>query len=144
MKLASSYKTTLSDKYWLGGEMMRSRGITVLSVVFGLLTIAGLGDSLIILSGQIDLIPSWLGYLTLIFGITAGGAAAGLWRMKRWCLYLLRTWFAACFVLLFASVYAFNLAISAGITSVAIIALILAGLFLALDKYVSSKTKLAT
>ncbi len=123
---------------------MRSRGITALSVVLGLLTIAGFGDSLVILSGQIDLIPSWLGYLTLIFGITAGGAAAGLWRMKRWGLHSLRAWFAACVILLFASAYVFNLAISAGITSVAIIALILAGLFLALDRHVSSKTKLAT
>ena len=61
------------------------------------------------LSGQIDLIPSWLGYLTLIFGITAGGAAAGLWRMKRWGLHSLRAWFVACFILLFASAYVFNL-----------------------------------
>jgi hypothetical protein len=91
------------------------------------------------LSGQIDLIPSWLGYLTLIFGITAGGAAIGLWRMKRWGLYSLRAWFVACFTLLFASVYVFNMAISGGIT-----ALVLAGLFLALDRHVSSKTQLAT
>jgi len=124
--------------------MTRSRGITALCVVLGLLTIAGFGDSIVVLSGQIDLIPSWLGYLTLIFGITAGVAAAGLWRMKRWGLHSLRAWFVACLMLLFASAYVFNLSNSGGITSVSIIALVLAGLFLALDKHVSSKTQLAT
>lgn len=122
---------------------MRSRGITALCVVLGLLTIAGFGDSLVMLSGQIDLIPSWLGYLTLIFGITAGGAAAGLWRMQRWGLHSLRAWFAACFILLFASAFVFNWASAGGITSIAIMALVLAGLFFALDRHVSSKTKLA-
>jgi len=123
--------------------MMRSRGITVLCVVLCLFTIAGFGDSIVMLSGQIDLFPSWLGYLTLIFGITAGGAAAGLWRMKRWGLYSLRAWFLTCFILLFTIGYVFNLAIYDGMMAVAIIAIVLAGLFLALDRYVSSKTKLA-
>ena len=122
---------------------MRSRGITVLCVVLCLFTIAGFGDSIVMLSGQIDLFPSWLGYLTLIFGITAGGAAAGLWRMKRWGLYSLRAWFLTCFILLFTIGYVFNLAIYDGMMAVAIIAIVLAGLFLALDRYVSSKTKLA-
>ena len=123
--------------------MLRSRGITVLCVVLCLLTIAGFGDSIVMLSAQIDLFPSWLGYLTLMFGITAGGAAAGLWRMKRWSLYSLRAWFVACFILLFTSGYVFNLAIYGRIMAVAIIALVLAGLFLALDRYVSSNTNLA-
>jgi len=122
--------------------MMRNRGITVLCVVLYLLTIAGFGDSIVILTAQIDLIPSWLGYLTLMFGITAGGAAAGLWRMKRWGLYSLRAWFVACFILLFTSGYLLNLTIYGGIMTVAISALVLAGLFLALDRYVLSKTKL--
>ncbi len=123
--------------------MMRSRGITVLCVVLCLLTIAGFGDSIVMLSGQIALVPSWLGYLTLMFGITAGGAAVGLWRMKRWGLYSLRAWFVACFILLFTSGYVFNLATYGGIMTVAIVTLVLAGLFLALDRYVSSKTELA-
>ncbi len=120
---------------------MRSRGITVLCVGLSLLTIAGIGDAIVILSGQLDLVPGWLGYLTLLFGITAGGAAAGLWRMQRWGLYSLRAWFVACFMLLFAVVYGFNLATSGGVMAVAIIAMVLAGLYLALDRYVSSKTK---
>ncbi len=123
--------------------MMRSGGITALCILLGLLTIAGFGDSIVMLSGQIDLIPSWLGYLTLIFGVTAGGAAAGLWRMQRWGLYSLRAWFAACFILLIASAYVFNMAIPGGVTTVAIIALVLAGLFFVLDRHVSSRTQLA-
>lgn len=122
---------------------MRSRGITILCVVLCLITIAGFGDSIVMFSGQIDLFPSWLGYLTLMFGFTAGAAAAGLWRMKRWGLYSLRAWFVACFLLLFTSGYVLNLAIYGGSMTVAIIALVLAGLFLALDRYASSKTKFA-
>ena len=123
--------------------MTRSRWITVFCVVLCLLAIAGFADSIVLLSGQIDFLPSWLGYLALIFGITAGGAAVGLWRMKRWGLYSLRAWFLTCFILLFTIGYVFNLAIYDGMMAVAIIAIVLAGLFLALDRYVSSKTKLA-
>jgi len=123
--------------------MIRSKGMTVLCFVLGLLTIAGFGDAIVMLSGQVASSPSWLGYLTLIFGITAGGAAAGLWRMKPWGLYSLRAWFVACFMLLLTSGYLFNSAIYGGIMTVAIIALALAGLFLALDRYVSSNTEVA-
>ena len=119
--------------------MIRSTGITVLCVVLGLFTIAGFGDSIVMLSGQIELIPTWLGFPTLIFGLSAGGAAAGLWRMKRWGLHSLRAWFIACFILLFTSAYVFN----SPIIAVAIVALVFAGLFLALDRFVSSKMKLA-
>lgn len=107
----------------------------------GLLTIAGFGDSIVMLTGQIDLIPSWLGYITLIFGVTAGGAAAGLWRTKRWGLHSLRAWFVACLLLYFAAAYVFDLAVLGGITWVVLVALILAGLFLALDRHVASKTQ---
>lgn len=123
---------------------MRSKGITVLCVVLCLFTIAGFGDSIVILSGQFDFIPGWLGYLTLIFGITAGGAAVGLWRMQRWGLYSLRAWFVVCFLLLLASAYLLGLEASSGIMAFLIIALVLAGLFLALDRLVSSKLELAT
>jgi hypothetical protein len=120
--------------------MMRSKGLTVLCVLMCLLAIAGLGDSIVILTGQIELLPSWLGYFTLMFGITAGGVAAGLWRVKRWGLYSLRAWVVACFMLLFSLAYVFKSAIDGRITAVAIIALFLAGLFFVLDRYVSSKT----
>lgn len=123
---------------------MRSRGMTALCILLGLLTIAGVGDSIVVLSGQVDPLPSWLGYLTLVFGITAGAAATGLWRMNRWGLYSLRVWFVACFTLVFGAAYVFYLVIPGGITTVALIALLLAGLFLALDRVVSSKTQLAT
>ena len=119
--------------------MNRSRGITVLCILSGLLTLAGIGDSIVILSGNIEAIPTWLGYFTLIFGLTAGGVAAGLWRMQRWGLLALRFWFVACAMLLFASAYAFYSAIPGGIILVVVLAVVLTGIFLALNKFVSSK-----
>lgn len=124
--------------------MKRSKGITAFCIVLGLLTLAGFGDSIVILSGKIEVVPTWLGYFTLFFGITAGGAAAGLWHMRRWGLVALRYWFAACLMLLFASALAFDSEIPGGITLVVIIAVILCGVFLAVDRFVSSKSEVTT
>jgi hypothetical protein len=66
---------------------------------------------MVLLLGQIDRLPSWLGYLTFMFGIAAGGTAVGLWRMKRWILYSLQAWFVACFILLLSSASVFDLEI---------------------------------
>ena len=124
--------------------MKRSKGITAFCIVFGLFTLAGFGDSIVILSGKIEVVPTWLGYFTLIFGITAGGAAAGLWHMNRWGLLALRYWFVACLMLIFASAFAFYSAIPGGITLVIILAVVFTGIFLAIDKFVSSKFEIAT
>ena len=124
--------------------MKRSKGITAFCIVLGLLTLAGLGDSIVILSGKIEVVPTWLGYFTLIFGITAGVATAGLWHMNRWGLLALRYWFVACLMLIFASAFAFYSGISGGITLVIILAVVFTGIFLALDRFVSSKFEIAT
>ena len=123
--------------------MKRSKGITAFCIVFGLFTLAGFGDSIVILSGKIEVVPTWLGYFTLIFGITAGGAAAGLWHMNRWGLLALRYWFVACLMLLFASAFAFFSAIPGGLTLVIIFAVFFTGISLALDRFVSSKFEIA-
>ena len=124
--------------------MRRSNGITAICVVFGLFTIAGLGDSIVIIFGKIELVPSWLGYLTLIFGVTAGVAVAGLWNMKRWRLVALRCWFVACLLLFFAAAFAFYSAIPGGITFVVLLTVVFSGVFFALDKFVSSKSEIGT
>jgi len=124
--------------------MRRSKGITAFCIVFGLLTLAGIGDSIVILSGKIDPVPTWLGYFTLMFGLTAGATAAGLWRMKRWGLLTLRYWFVACLMLLFASAFAFYSAIPGGITLIVILAVVITGIFLALYKFASSRLEIAT
>ena len=124
--------------------MNRSKGITALCIVFGLFTLAGLGDSIVILSGKIEVVPTWLGYFTLIFGVTAGGAAAGLWHMNRWGFLALRYWFVACLMLIITAAFAFYPAIPGGITSIIILAALFAGIFLALDRFVSSKLAVTT
>ena len=124
--------------------MNRSKGITGFCIVSGLFTLAGIGDSIVILSGNVEVIPNWLGFFTLIFGITAGGVAAGLWHMKRWGLLALRYWFVACLMLLFASAYAFYSAIPGGIILIVILAVVFTGIFLALERFVSSKFETAT
>lgn len=124
--------------------MKRTKGVTAICILFGLFTLAGLGDSIVILSGEIEVVPAWLGYLTLIFGITAGGVAGGLWHMNRWGLVALRCWFVACLMLIFAAAFAFYSAIPGGITLVLIFAAIVTGVYLLLDRFVSSKFTIAT
>ncbi len=119
--------------------MKRSKGVTAFCILLGLFTLAGLGDSIVILSGQVEVVPTWLGYLTLIFGITAGGTATGLWRMNHWGLVALRCWFVACLMLIFAAAFAFYSAIPGGITLILIFVAIVTGVYLVLDRYISSK-----
>ncbi len=124
--------------------MKRSKGVTAFCILFGLFTLAGLGDSIVILSGTVEVVPTWLGYLTLVFGITAGGAATGLWRMNRWGLFALRCWFVACLLLIFAAAFAFYSTIPGGITLVLIIVAIVIGVCLALDRFIASKFEYET
>jgi hypothetical protein len=124
--------------------MKRSKSITAFCILFGLFTLAGFGDSIVILSGKIEVVPTWIGYFTLIFGISAGGTAAGLWHMKRWGQIALRYWFVACLMLLFASALAFDSVIPGSITLVVIVAVVLSGIFLAVDRFVSSNFEVTT
>ena len=128
----------------MGTQVNRSKGITGLCIVFGLFTLAGIGDTIVILFANVEAIPGWLGFFTLVFGITAGGVAAGLWHMNRWGLVALRYWFVACLTLLFAAAFAFYAAIPGGIISVVILAAVFTGIFVALDRFVSSKFDNAT
>ena len=88
--------------------MKRPKRITAICVIFCFLTLAGFGDSVVLISGELSGTPQWLGFLTLVFGITAGAATLGLWRMKRWGVGALRAWSGTTVVLFVAAAYLFD------------------------------------
>ncbi|MEM7348587.1 MAG: hypothetical protein AAF485_30535 [Chloroflexota bacterium] len=76
--------------------MERPTSITVLSVVFGWLTFAGIGNSIAIFSGVMPYIPRWFGVLALIYGVAAFLSATRLWRMEATAITPIRVWMIVC------------------------------------------------
>jgi hypothetical protein len=88
--------------------MRRPFGITILCLALGWLTIAGFGNSYLILAGEFG-VPRYHGMLAAAYGASTLFACVGLWRMKVRGLYWLRAWMLICFVLILTTVPVFGI-----------------------------------
>ena len=70
--------------------MKRPFNFTVLSVFLVFLSFVGLGNSMIIFSGEFPEIPSIAGVLAILYGFAAAISAIGIWRLKPWSRHALR------------------------------------------------------
>lgn len=82
------------------GTSRRPGGITWLCVLFTWFGVAGFGNTAVLFSRPVGLLPPWVGVIILAYALTASAAAVGLWRMRRWGLLALRAWMAVCLILL--------------------------------------------
>lgn len=123
--------------------MKRPNGITFLSLVLGWLTMGGFGNAWVILTGKFNL-PPILGYLALAYGIATLFSCIGLWRMKKWSLFALRSWMVVCTILLVVFyIGAIDRILEKYIGAIAF-SIFLGFIFWSLDNYVSSKFKTVT
>ena len=119
--------------------MKRPTGITLLSLVLGWLTMAGIGNGWAVLSGSFAPLPPVLGYLALAYAATAFTACLGLWRMKNWGLIALRSWMGVCALSLIVFMYIFSeMVLGGSLGGLGFLAFV-GVLFWLLHRYVSSK-----
>ena len=119
--------------------MKRPIGISILAFVFIWLTIAGLGNAWVIIEGKNSGLPVILGYIALIYGLTTLVASVGLWMMKIWGLYAVRTWMILCGIFFIGFMAVFNRSFFGGIlTSIGFLVFI-GIIFGFLNSYVTSK-----
>ncbi|MEW8101056.1 MAG: hypothetical protein AB2785_04740 [Candidatus Thiodiazotropha endolucinida] len=81
-------------------EVKRTKGITVLSLLLGWLSLAGFGNSYIMMSNSGYGSPAF-GIGAAAYGILAFAACVGLWKMKRWGYTAYLLWAAAVIALSF-------------------------------------------
>ncbi len=124
--------------------MKRPKRITAICVIFCLLTLAGFGDSVVLISGELSGAPQWLGFLTLVFGITAGAATIGLWRMKCWGVGVVRAWTGTTVVLFVGVAYLFVEVSPGGLIGITVTAVVIAGLLIVINRYVSATVRAIT
>lgn len=123
-------------------ESKRSTGITLLCFLLGWLSIAGLGNAWVILTGRVPNLPVWVGGIALCYGIAAGSACIGLWRMRYWGFRALRVWMCVCGLLLVSFVIVFpgNVFLG-GYWGVLAFLTMFGGLLFALDRYVGKRVR---
>ncbi len=64
----------------------------MLCLALGWLAVAGVGNSFLLLTDQFAGLPVYLGGFMAVYSVCAAFACIGLWRMKTWGLFALRSW----------------------------------------------------
>jgi hypothetical protein len=121
-------------------KLKRSAGITLLCFLLGWLAVAGFGNAWVILTGRAPGLPSWIGGIAICYGLAAGSACIGLWRMQTWALSALRIWMVVCGALFISFVVVFPSSMFVGGYWGVLAFLVIFGLILlALDRYVGKR-----
>lgn len=113
--------------------MKRPLGFTILALIFGWLAIAGVANVFVFPFG-----PSFV-VLALAYAATAGASAIGLWKTRKWATPAVRLWMAVCAIMMawfLAGPFGAGEALRE--EQIAVV-LVLAALFFALDRYVTTK-----
>lgn len=122
--------------------MKRPFGITLLCLLLGWLTLAGVGNAYLILADQAAGLPFYLGFFAVAYAITAFVACVGLWRMKRSGLYGLRAWMIVCLGMLVAMIPSFGGIALGGVLGIFMFVLFVAVLFWLVHRYVVSRLQM--
>ena len=105
--------------------------------MLGWLTLAAVGNAVLLLSGQFEPLPRWFGLFAIAYGVTAAVSVFKLWKMETSGHQWLRAWMAVCVVMLIAMMPIFvNIALGGIAAMAAFLAFVLL-LFWMLDRYVS-------
>lgn len=118
--------------------MKRPTRITLLCLALGWLSVAGVGNSYLLLTGQFYGLPAYLGLFMAAYAVSAFFACIGLWRMKTWGLLCLRIWMFVSLsmaIALIPALQAFSLGERMAILG---FTLFVAILFWVLNRYVTS------
>ena len=118
--------------------MKRPIGITIIALVFAWFAISGFGNAWIILTGRDEEAPTIIGVLALLYSITAFLSTAGLWMMKPWVIYAIRSWMGVCVLFLFMFVWLYEDLVLGSYVGIFGLAVFIFTLFLLFDHYVRS------
>lgn len=119
----------------LVGATKRPVGMTVLCVLLASLSVAGAANAYLILTDQFGGLPIYLGVFAAGYSIAALLACIGLWRMRYWGLYALRTWMGICLAMVAAMTPVFRHIALGGVGGIAGFALMTVVLFWILNGY---------
>jgi len=78
--------------------LKRPTGFIILSLIFGWLALAGIGNGIIIFNKPHGFLPASIVFL---YGITALGSAIGLWKFRPWAYYATISWSITVLVVMF-------------------------------------------
>jgi hypothetical protein len=122
--------------------MRRPVGITILCVALAWLTLAGIGNAYLLLTGQFGL-PRYHGVLAAAYAISTLFACVGLWKMRVWGLYWLRTWMLVCVGMVVAMIPAFGVLEGGfeGILMLVVFCAVVLALFWFLNRYVGGHVR---
>jgi len=124
--------------------MKRPFGITISAFFLAWLAISGFGNAAIIFTGQFPEMPTIVGVVALLYGITALFSTIGLWGMKQWSIVAVRSWMGVCFLFLIVFTTLFHNLMLGGFLGAFGFFLFTLLLFWLFDRYVKSKLKPAT
>jgi hypothetical protein len=111
----------------------------MLCLALGWLSIVGVGNCYLLLTGQFAGLPAYLGVFMAAYVLSALFACIGLWRMKMWGLRSLRIWMMVSLSMAIAVIPVFD-AFSRGETLAILgFTLLVALLFWVLNRYVASQ-----
>lgn len=124
-------------------NVKRPGGFTVLSLMFGWLSIAGFLNAWGGLSGAFEVMPKPVAFLALIYAIAAGAAAIQLWRFRPSAIIAIRSWMAVCGLFIITLSFFFWNMILGGSIGLLSFGVFVGALFFFLDRYVQRKLVVA-
>jgi len=119
--------------------MKRPIGITISALVLGWLAMTGFLNSWVILTDLSSELSKSIGYIAIIYGITALLSTIGLWCMKPWSLVAIRIWMGVCLLYLIVPEDTLNKIMQGGIAGMLGFFVFIISLFWLFDRYVKSK-----
>ena len=121
--------------------MKRPAIITVLCLLLGWQTLAGVGNAYLILTGQFAGLPGYLGFFSAANSAATLMASLDLWRMKVRGLYWLRIWMVICLAMGVAMIPSFRDIAAGGTLGILGFDVFVGALFWLLNQYVSSRVQ---
>ena len=119
--------------------MKRPIGITISALVLGWLAMTGFLNGWVILTDLSSELSKSIGYIAIIYGITALLSTIGLWYMKSWSLVAIRSWMGVCLLFLIAPEDTLNKVMQGGIAGMLGFFVFIISVFWLFDRYVKSK-----
>ncbi|MDW3094427.1 MAG: DUF2127 domain-containing protein [Gammaproteobacteria bacterium] len=119
--------------------MKRPIGITISAIFLGWLTISGFGNAWMIISDQSSETPKFIGVIAFLYGISALVSAIGLWGMRQWAIYAVRSWMGTCILFLIVFTTLSDNLILGGLPGALGFFVFITVLFWLFDRYVKSK-----